>query len=173
MVLVKYIRKSDLQVLRLVNSHLHCLTLDIIMNIITQLVSVLAVFLPLCFILNKKSDLAPIGLQLAIVLSFSQLLVLIFKHLVNRPRPFKVFDDIIVKYRPTCRYSFPSGHTCAAFCLAFVLASVFPHLSPLFFTMAFLVGLSRIYLGAHYPTDVICGWAVAYFTFALNTHFFA
>lgn len=169
-----YIKNGDLQLLRLVNSRLHCLTLDIFMNIVTQLGSlVVAVLVPLCLFFTGKSSLTGVGVQMMWVLTLSQLVVQVLKRLVNRPRPFRVLDNIIVKYPPTCKYSFPSGHTCAAFSLAFVLAGVIPALGTVFYTAASLVGISRVYLGAHYPSDVICGYATAYLTFVFNAHFIA
>ncbi|HHW14380.1 MAG TPA: phosphatase PAP2 family protein [Firmicutes bacterium] len=53
--------------------------------------------------------------------------------------------------------SFPSGHTALAFSLARVLARRYPERSRLFYLVAGLVGLSRVYLGRHYPGDVAAG----------------
>ncbi|MDI6871151.1 MAG: phosphatase PAP2 family protein [Bacillota bacterium] len=53
--------------------------------------------------------------------------------------------------------SFPSGHTATAFALARVLARRYPERSRLFYVLAGLVGLSRIYLNRHYPGDVAAG----------------
>lgn len=50
--------------------------------------------------------------------------------------------------------SFPSGHTATAFALARVLAKRYPARKGLFYTVAGLVGLSRVYLNRHYPGDV-------------------
>jgi len=54
-------------------------------------------------------------------------------------------------------YSFPSGHTSASFAIATTIAFNMPRLSIVAFILAFAIGISRIYLGVHYPTDVMAG----------------
>jgi undecaprenyl-diphosphatase len=53
--------------------------------------------------------------------------------------------------------SFPSGHAATAFATAVVLAFVYPRQTGVFLGLAVLVGLSRILLGAHFPSDVLAG----------------
>jgi undecaprenyl-diphosphatase len=55
------------------------------------------------------------------------------------------------------KFSFPSGHTMTAFAVWASLASAIPTLSLPYLLLAILIGLSRIFLGLHYPTDVLVG----------------
>jgi len=171
--MTNYIKASDMRLLFIFNRGLHCLLMDIFMNTITQMGSlVFAIALPLTLMFSGKEALVSAGLRMAMVLAFSQTVVFLVKRLVHRPRPFKVLADIINNKPTTCQYSFPSGHTCAAFSLAFVLAASLPGLGFLFYIMASLVGFSRVYLGVHYPTDVMVGFITAYASFMLHTRIF-
>lgn len=77
-------------------------------------------------------------------------------HLV-RERPFIRFLSIHPHAVPLDRYSFPSGHTMNAVNFAILLSWFFPVLAWIVMPFAILVGLSRIVLGMHYPTDVLVG----------------
>ncbi len=88
------------------------------------------------------------------------IVVELLKALVRRSRPFLGLTQArIVGYRPKGR-SFPSGHTSQAFFMATLFASHFqanPAVVVILFTSALLVGITRIYVGAHYPRDVLAG----------------
>ena len=81
------------------------------------------------------------------------------KHLIGRPRP-KFVHSGEWEFTPSWASgldSFPSGHASASFAVATVLAKRFPALGPLCLSVAAFVALSRVFRGAHFPTDVLGG----------------
>ena len=88
----------------------------------------------------------------------------IIKNLVKRPRPFVTFTDLQIIIPTPSQYSFPSGHTASSFAAASVFYKHLPKkLGIPSVVLAGLIGFSRLYVGVHYPTDVIAGVVMGIF----------
>ncbi|MBM6830205.1 phosphatase PAP2 family protein [Anaerotignum lactatifermentans] len=96
---------------------------------------------------------------LAVLLSLgSNALVcnLLLKPLVARTRPYDVLGyDLLIP--PLSDYSFPSGHTSASFAAATAIYALHPGWGKAAYVFAALMGISRLYLGVHFVTDVVVG----------------
>jgi membrane-associated phospholipid phosphatase len=95
-----------------------------------------------------------------LAIMMESLVVWFFKKALTQPRPAKLLEDVHLLV-PLHMGSFPSGDTA----MAFVLAIVFGYRSPVYvksllLAYALLIGYGRIYLGVHFPLDVVCGAAI-------------
>ncbi|MDE3171786.1 MAG: phosphatase PAP2 family protein [Gemmatimonadota bacterium] len=107
--------------------------------------------------------LAAAGARPLAALVVSHLVVQLFKRTVGRPRPSQTLSARAAIAEPD-RFSFPSGHAAAAMSIAVVYAVLFPALAVPAIVGATAVGLTRVFLGVHYPGDVIAGQAIAVVT---------
>jgi undecaprenyl-diphosphatase len=117
-------------------------------------------------VVNRRLAMAAWQTILAVLLA-ALLANSFVKPLVARPRPYVTTETLtVVGDRPTGD-SFPSGHAAACIAGAFLLASTWPAARAWLWALAAAVALSRMYVGAHYPSDVLggalIGWAVAWF----------
>lgn len=81
----------------------------------------------------------------------------ILKKAFKRPRPCDLLFNFRAHIKPSDKFSLPSGHTAAAFLMASLLSWFYPLVTIPVFLWATCVGLSRILLGVHYPTDILAG----------------
>ena len=138
--------------------------LDRIIPWITHLGSHFSVVLFIFFswvIIKKKKVLQ----NLLLLYGIESGIVYGLKFLIQRPRPF-YFLGMASKLSQSpgevIDPSFPSAHSTFAFMMATLLACWFPRCRMIFFVLAGFIGWTRIYLGLHYPTDVLAGCFLGY-----------
>lgn len=156
--LIKYFERSDKFLLMFFNNWIKCKFFDIFMPAVTYLGStIFTSFFCLAALISKNSTIHLLGIECFITLVISNAIAHIIKISVSRLRPFLIFDNLHIKKIGIDKYSFPSGHTTAAFSIAVMISLFFPQLTVLCIALAFCTGISRMYLGVHYPSDVIVG----------------
>lgn len=127
--------------------------------------SILAATLPLL----AGGAPAVVGRHAFAALVLSHLFVQLIKRTVGRPRPSRGAASTALVVEPD-RFSFPSGHAAAAMSVAFIYASAFPSLALPLIALAAGIGMSRVFLGVHYPGDVLIGQIIAVLTGVVVLH---
>ncbi|MBI3353299.1 MAG: phosphatase PAP2 family protein [Nitrospirae bacterium] len=108
---------------------------------------------------KKKANLLKTGKYSLFAIIAAGIAVQIIKHIIGRPRP-TLTDAGVSNFGPSISIgldSFPSGHTASSFALAAVLSSAYPNGRYIFYSLAGIAGLSRIYLDSHFASDVFAG----------------
>ena len=147
----------DLPVFNFINHTLSCRPLNLLMPVVSRLGGgELYFLLGILLLFSGKREIKMLGITLLAGLTISYYVTAVLKILIARPRPFIAFTNVILLGPMEKSYSFPSNHAVTAFMAASLLISRF-RMRALFYSLAVLAGLSRIYIGVHYPSDIIGG----------------
>lgn len=114
----------------------------------------LYVLIGLAFIASAQWDIAKL---IALGFLIERIFYKIFKSTFKRNRPPDAIPGYKSEVIPSDQFSFPSGHTSAAFFMAGCLSFVFPWAAWVLYPWACCVGAARVMLGVHFPTDIVAG----------------
>jgi len=109
------------------------------------------------FVKGGKEVRLAILLLIPTILLSDQLSSSVVKFMVERPRPCHVLAGVHLLVPCGSGYSFPSSHAVNNFAGALVLSYFMPRTTLWWFSFASTVAFSRVYVGVHYPTDVLGG----------------
>lgn len=159
--------KFDFEILFFIKDHVRNSFLDVIVPFYTNLGDdgIIWIAVGLIMLIPKKTRKCGIMVLAALIV---MLVVnnIIIKNLIARPRPCATYPELVELVHIPTSYSFPSGHTVSAMAVSFTIITQHKKLGIVAVIMAFLMGLSRLYVGVHFPTDVyggiIVGAAIAF-----------
>ena len=139
---------------------------DLIMPVITSKdflsgIGILLIFY-LAVFCGKKGRIAILVLIFAAGLS-DAICAQIIKPWAGRIRPSHEFNEFInLLVSKGGKWSFPSNHAANSFAFATVLSYFFEQKKLALFTLASIIAFSRVYVGVHYPLDILCGAIIGY-----------
>lgn len=149
----------DRGILLWVQDNLRSGALTPVMTVITHLADKGAFWIALTLVLLVVRKTRRLGTRCALAMMIGLIITnLIVKNWVARVRPYELIENLKLLVGRADDFSFPSGHTTNSFSCAWVLFKKAPRKWGVpALVLAILISLSRIYVGIHYPTDVLAG----------------
>lgn len=154
------LKSFDVELFYFINHTLHNGFFDLIMPLVSISGDrgLVWIMIGLALIIHRRQDTKMAAFLMLAALFISYLVgEEVLKNLFQRPRPFETLPGVELLVQPPGSFSFPSGHSANAFAAGLVLARKVPALACPAFIVAVLMAFSRVYVGVHYPLDVLCG----------------
>jgi len=153
------IQSIDSAILLFFQTHIRCALLTPIMKAASFLGDDGMIWIAVTVVLLLLPRTRRGGLDVLLSLSMTIVLNnLVLKNLIARPRPYWVLPELELIVKPLSSYSFPSGHSFSGFAAATAITLAFgKKLGIPAYILAALIALSRIYVGIHFPSDVLAG----------------
>lgn len=145
-----------------IQEHLRCAALDPVMRFITTLGDggILWIVLTVLLLLFKRTRRTGVYCAAAMLLTLLAVNLTI-KPLVRRTRPYEVVEGLRILVGRQSDFSFPSGHSSNSLSCAWTIFRLAPRRWGIpVLALAIAIALSRLYVGVHYPTDVLAGAAI-------------
>ena len=160
--ILEMIRSFDESTLRFVQENLDNDLFQDIMVLITRLGDMGAIWVAPGVVLTCSKEQRRTGVELLSTLAACGIInSLVIKNIVDRTRPFDIHAWLDVLINKPTDFSFPSGHTASSFAAAYVIHKNFGKKFGIpAYSLATAIGLSRVSVGVHFPSDVIAGAAV-------------
>ena len=161
--MLQWLLQADGGALLWIQDTLRCAFLDPVLTVYTKLGNagllwIVLSLVMLCFPKTRRAGFVSLVAMLLGLLCTN----VVLKHLVGRTRPWLVVEGLVPLVAEPDPNSFPSGHTCAAFAAASAWWRTLPwswrKIAAV--AMAAVMAFSRLYVGVHFPTDVVAGMAV-------------
>lgn len=149
-------------VLLWIQEHLRCAALNPVMTFITSLGNAGALWIALTVLLLIFKRTRRTGAYCAAAMLLTLLVVNVaIKPLVARTRPYELIEGLQLLISKQVDYSFPSGHSANSLSCAWTIFRLAPRKWGVpALALAVLISLSRLYVGVHFPTDVLAGAAI-------------
>ncbi|KAB2908019.1 MAG: phosphatase PAP2 family protein [Ignavibacteriales bacterium] len=157
---MEFLFETDKAIFFFFNHTLSCGALDRFFTILTDVNSWFITYILLVGILltygGKRGRIAVV-MVILLVFVCDQFGARFLKEWVARPRPFDFLTDVYLPAGKAGAYSFPSNHALNNFAVAVFFSILYPKFKWILYTVAALIALSRLYVGVHYPSDVLAG----------------
>ncbi len=155
-----FLYSIDLSFFYFFNNTISCGVLDKFFTVITNVNNwyiAYLILLGISFIKGgRKGKIAVLGVILLILVT-DQLSAKLIKEAFHRIRPCNILQNVITPLGCSGTFSFPSNHAVNNFAAAVFFYKLFPKLKWILLITASLIAISRVYIGVHYPSDILGG----------------